>query len=66
MAGCAKDSLWPNPKGLLKVAVAESELLAPAAGASAPARRASASRLVFRVIGLKIIIILMLELITLR
>jgi len=40
-------------------------LLAPNAGALAPAICASASRLVLRVFGLKILIILMLELITL-
>jgi len=62
--GSAKKSRWPKPKGLLKVVNAECELLAPAAGTSAPASSESESRSVFRVVVLKIIIILIMGLIT--
>jgi hypothetical protein len=62
--GCAKDSLWPNPKGLLKVVGAECEPLPSAAGTSAPANWASTIPLVFRFFFLNNFIIMVIESIT--
>jgi hypothetical protein len=62
--GCAKDSLWPNPKGLLKVVGSEHEPLPSAAGTSAPASWALTIPLVFRFFFRNIFIIMVMESIT--
>jgi hypothetical protein len=60
-AGGTKDSLWPNPKGLLKVAGAESIPLASPAGVSSPAMRSSTIPLVLGFFFPNILIIMVME-----
>jgi hypothetical protein len=63
-AGCTKDSLWPNPKGLLNVADSECEPPASAGWDTALASWASTIPLVFRFFFLNIFNIIVMETIT--